>query len=94
MKTIVATGLFQAGTVVITDGATDELSSDDVLDSLRRHFEGDWGEVSVEDRVSNMLAVHTGERVFSAYRSEGGTRFWVITEHEGSFTTIILPEEY
>lgn len=35
-----------------------------------------------------------GERLLSAYRMFDGTRFWIITEADRSYTTLLLPEEY
>lgn len=52
-----------------------------------------------EDYQTNLDAVkHEGDsdrqfRVFSSYEYHG-TKFWVITEHDRSYTTILLPEDY
>tara|TARA_R110002072_G_scaffold271038_1_gene430907 strand:+ start:20874 stop:21158 length:285 start_codon:yes stop_codon:yes gene_type:complete len=94
MKTIVTTGRFRLGRVVITPGALNELSPEDVLCFLCRHLNGDWGDVCQEDQWANDLALEEGHRLFSSYRTENGTKFWVITEHDRSVTTFLLPEEY
>ena len=39
-------------------------------------------------------AVKNGERVLSSYRAPDGTKFWIITEWDRSYTTVLLPEEY
>ena len=94
MKTIVTTGRFRLGRVVITQGALNELSPEDVLCFLCRHLNGDWGDVCQEDQWANDLALEEGHRLLSSYRTESGTKFWVITEHDRSVTTFLLPEEY
>ncbi len=32
--------------------------------------------------------------VLSSYRAPDGTKFWIITEWDRSYTTVLLPEEY
>ncbi len=62
--------------------------------SLKRHLAGDWGDVCDEDRMANESALQQGERLFSVYRKEGVPKIWIITEWDGSYTTILFPEEY
>ncbi|HXO19419.1 MAG TPA: hypothetical protein VOA87_05775, partial [Thermoanaerobaculia bacterium] len=64
------------------------------LTFLRRHVQGDWGEVCKEDGQANDRALRSGGRLLSAYRTHLGTRLWVITEADRSSTCILLPEEY
>ena len=66
---------------------------------LDRHVQGNWGEVSREDRLLNDIALVSGERLLSAYRTLKGQRIWVLTEAKDdagkrAATTIILPSEY
>lgn len=84
---------FQMGRLLITRGAAPVLSPDHVLNALRRHLDGDWGDVCETDRDANDEALQAGGRLFSVYHA-GTTRFWVITEADRSATTILLPEEY
>ena len=86
--------LFPLGHVVITSNARDVLDQRDVDEALRRHTSGDWGDLGKEDRRANDLALVQGLRLFSAYNASSGARFWVITEHDRSATTILLPEDY
>lgn len=85
---------FEVGQIVITQGASSELTQDDVLKALVRHMDGDWGELCEEDRRENETALKYGFRLFSRYRTQDGTAFWIITEHDRSMTTILLPSEY
>ena len=85
---------FQLGRVVATRCALEVLTQADVLDALRRHARGDWGEVCCEDRGANDLALRVGTRLLSVYTSASGVKFWVITEADRSATTVLLPEEY
>ena len=90
-----ATPRFELGRTVITPGALARLDSESVQASMRRHHTGDWGNLDEHDRQLNDEALRTGEgRLFSAYTSSAGVRFWVITEADRSATTVLLPEEY
>ena len=85
---------FPLGRVVITPNAMQHVPSADVLAALRRHAQGDWGEVEEQDRRENELSLKEGFRLLSAYRASNGTKFWVISEADRSVTTILLPEDY
>lgn len=85
---------FEAGQIVITRGAMSRLTQDDVLKALIRHLDGDWGDLDEHDRKQNEAALEHGCRLLSRYVSSAGTTFWVITEHDRSTTTFLLPEEY
>ncbi len=85
---------FQLGQLLITPGARDALDDQDVSNALRRHSTGDWGEVCQEDSQANDWSVDNDARLLSAYRTESGVRFWIITEADRAATTVLLPEEY
>ena len=87
---------FALGDIVATTGALDALEEADCtpVTYLERHVAGDWGDLCEEDRQANEYAVGHGLRVFSSYRLPTGTKLWVITEHDRSVTTLLLPSEY
>ncbi len=85
---------FSLGQVVATAAAAEALSHDDIMHSLSRHICGDWGEVCDEDRASNEEALVHQLRLLSVYRAKNGTKFWIITEHDRSITTVLLPSDY
>ena len=86
-----AAPLFRLGTVVATPGALAlEL---DFRPYLAMHQCGFWGDVPPEDWQENDLSAKEGFRILSAYVVANG-RFWIITEHDRSSTTVLLPEEY
>ena len=96
--------LFEVGRVVITATADAEIQritqgkgtdGGAMLASLvRRHQLGDWGETGKEDRERNESAIsRSGGNIHSVYDIEG-TTFWVITEADRSYTTIMLPDDY
>ncbi len=87
--------LFGLGAVVATPGALEalEASGASPADLLARHVSGDWGELGAEDKRLNDQALLRGLRILSAYDLAGG-RVWIITEHDRSATTILLPSEY
>ena len=88
--------LFDLGQVVATPGALRALERADEspFAYLERHVTGDWGDLVEEDRQENELALKSGFRLFSAYRLDDETRIWIITEHDRSVTTLLLPSEY
>jgi hypothetical protein len=88
--------LFDLGSIVATPGALKALeeSGEPPYLFLTRHVTGDWGELSRGDKAANTLALATGERILSSYRTAKGAKLWVITEADRSSTCLLLPEEY
>ena len=68
------------------------LRTEEVLTALRRHRQGDWGDLLPEDAIANDLALEQGGRLFSAY-GLGRDRFWIITEADRSVTTVLMAED-
>ena len=85
---------FPPGQIVITTNALDTLKQRDVLPALRRHLQGDWGDVDAEDRKANDSALVHAARLLSVYHAADGTKFWIITEADRSATTVLLPDDY
>lgn len=82
------------GNQVVTANAHQTLDMFSVGNALKRHENGDWGDVSPEDAQTNDLALETGDRIVSAYTDRAGTKFWIITEWDRSVTTVLLPSDY
>jgi hypothetical protein len=89
-----STALFALGQTVITRAACDVLHPQDVTTCLNRHQAGDWGELCEHDRKENELGVAQGFRLLSVYRDRSNTKFYIITEHDRSVTTVLLPQDY
>jgi len=87
---------FSLGRIVATPGALEALQESDEEASffIDRHASGDWGVVSVDDKLRNEEALREGSRIFSAYTLLNDVRIWIITEADRSVTTILLPDEY
>jgi hypothetical protein len=87
---------FPLGQIFITQGAADELeeANQSPQEFLSRHARLEQGELSDEDHTENLLSVHNGLRIFSAFKSAKGIKIWVITEADQSSTCILLPSEY
>lgn len=87
--------LFPLGQVVATRGALQALSEarQGASTFLDLHQEGSWGDVSPEQAAANILALATGERLISRYRTAKDVELWVITEADRSATTVLLPRE-
>src|SRR5438874_8318367 len=83
---------FALGQTYVTPGAEDALmiAGQTGIEFLRRHMSGDFGELSDDDVTENELSLMEGFRVFSAFRTAGGHKLWIITEADRSSTTILL----
>lgn len=85
---------FGLGEVRITRKAKESLARSDVLQALRRHQSGDWGESSRGDWECNDEALSQRKPLVSFYRSEGRTPFLIVTEANRSETVIHLSGQY
>jgi len=93
--------LFNLGQVVMTAGVEALLEGErqnpngiNLTHLLYRHQCGDDGDVGAEDHESNLLAIKKGDlRIMSVYKLATET-IWIISEHDRSYTTVLLPEEY
>ena len=93
MITTVIPARFPAGEIRITSAAASKLPPCEVLIGLVRHLSGDWGDLDQCDWRQNDAALEHGFRLLSRYVTPGGTLFWIITEHNRSATTILLPND-
>jgi hypothetical protein len=85
---------FPSGRILATLGALELAESGvNLFEYLRRHIQGDWGDICESDRKENEFSVVHGYRIFSAYNTSGG-KLWLITEADRSATTFLLPAEY
>jgi len=85
---------FPLGQIVVTANAANIISENCIDSAIARHESGDWGEVGAQDWKANDNAVKHGERILSSYTCAGGEKFWIITEADRSYTTVLLPEDY
>ncbi len=90
----VPTAKFRLGRIVSTPNALEHLTQADILSGIQRHQAGDWGDVNEHDRKENELSLKEGFRLWSVYHAANGMKFWLITEADRSFTTVLLPEDY
>lgn len=90
------TSLFQLGRIVITPDALDHLNLLGIRPErlLDRHVAGDWGDLSPIDRMTNLEALMSGDRLMSAYMVGASVKIWIITEASREVTTILCPENY
>lgn len=63
---------------------------------IDRHYAGDWGEISPDDRDRNQHALAASGRLISGYDIDAGneTRLWIITDLNRGATTLLLPSDY
>ena len=88
------TAKFSLGQTVATANALSVIPDDEILLALSRHVQGDWGKLDKEDLDENERALKNGGRLLSRYVTNAKIVFWIITEHDRSVTTILLPEDY
>ncbi len=85
---------FQLGDIVATIGASN-LNRDEVKIALNKHANCDWGDTNPADAKLNDEVIATSDgRIFSVYHTSNGIKFWIITEWDRSYTTVLLPNEY
>lgn len=89
---------FRSGQIIMTRRINDRVADDEgfakfVVDSLKRHANGDWGDLCEDDKQENELSLKEGFRIFSAYQYKEG-KIWIITNADRSATTVLFPEEY
>ena len=87
-----------SGQLVFTIGVNTKVENDEkfsrfVVSSLRRHLQGDWGDVCKEDWEENELSLREGFRLLSSY-NYNDEKIWIITEADRSVTTVLFPSEY
>ena len=85
---------FPLGQIVATPNALSKIPNEEIVNALGRHSRGDWGTMDAEDLNANDQALLHGGRLFSAYYTSQNIKFWIITEHDRSVTTVLLPEDY
>jgi hypothetical protein len=88
---------FRAGQLVMTAGVNDlvQRGALNPVPYLRRHLDGDWGDLCNDDKRQNDAALKSGEdRLFSSYQVAPDLKLWIITERDRSVTTLLLPSEY
>lgn len=76
--------LFYLGELAVTDEADCvlflEKPKEDLVDLLKRHVSGDWGEISLEEKDRNDKAIEDGSRILSVYTLSTGKKILILTE--------------
>lgn len=94
MRQSIQSPKFKLGQTVATPALLAVVDQADIAAALSRHERGDWGQVSVDDRQQNELALSEEARLLSVYTSAKGVTFWVMTEADRSSTCVLLPSDY
>ena len=90
---------FSLGQTVLTAGVNDRVADDEefakfVMQGMKRHAAGDWGNLSADDAKENEYSLKHQLRLLSAYEQEGLPKIWIITEADRSVTTVLFPDEH
>ena len=86
--------MFQPGRIVATPGVVKTVPQEVLSAALERHLNGDWGDVSDNDRAANERVLRDGTRLLSVYHTPDKTKFYIITEADRSATALLLPGDY
>lgn len=93
--TIEIVAKFKPGKLVATPAVMQKVDPDYAMGALAQHLQGKWGVLDPEDWQANDEALVNGGRLLSAYPLPNDPgNFWIITEHDRSVTTILLPSDY
>ena len=85
---------FELGKVMMTVGANTKLECTSVAEILLgRYANGDWGNLSDDDKQENEIALKQNYRLLVFYEDASGVKSCVITEADRRCTTIVVPED-
>jgi hypothetical protein len=84
------------GRLHVANGAANALrqAGADVMKFLKRHAEGDWGDINQDDWQANDHSALGGGRTYSTYILNSTTSIWVVSEADRSATGVFLPGEF
>lgn len=87
--------LFSLGQIVVTRNCLNYAQEHGInlSELVIRHANGDDGDLCKADQALNDLAIRTEGRVFSSY-TINAVKFYVITEWDRSYTTVMLADDY
>lgn len=87
--------LFSLGQIVVTRNCLNYAQDHGInlSELFIRHANGDDGDLCKADQALNDLAIQSEGRVFSSY-TINAVKFYVITEWDRSYTTVMLAEDY
>ena len=85
---------FPMGQILITRNALNRIGLEESAKGLARHAVGDWGEIKEFDHRANETALRERHRLLSVYWTAEDVKFYIITEADRSYTTVLLPEDY
>lgn len=86
--------LFNPGQIQIAPGAKKMADKGvDIVALLRRHTNGDWGDLTEREKWENNQSADLGYMVHSVYETQVG-KLWIMTKADRSTTRLLLPSEY
>jgi len=93
-KAFESSEVIETGPVFITAKASKKLNPLDVFAAVQWHRWSDWGLVCEADKEANDIALNVGHRMVSAHCDRNEVRFWIVTEPDRSYTTVLLTTDY
>ena len=87
--------LFRIGEVFATPKIMEKMDIKEVEEYIKRHVQGDFGDIAEEDKKANMEAIESHDsNIISGYRTQEEEIFFIITEADRSATTVLMEGEY
>lgn len=88
---------FETGRLRMTSGVNAQVQTDPdfpyrLMAAVGRYINGDWGDLYDFDKKENDRALLKGGRLLGRYNIYPD--IYIITEHDRSLTTVLLPDEY
>lgn len=88
----------ETGKCLISRGLANSISENpsfakEVRDSFNKYVNGDWGDLSEDDKVANENALIYGDRILATYNTSI-EKIYIITEWDRSYTTLMFASEY
>ena len=87
------TQYFEFGEVHMTQGVQEDLEMEEVFKLLQWHGQLNKGLLNEDDQNANWYALKHNGRIVSHYLMHN-EHYYVITEHDRSYTTVMRTEEY
>ena len=85
-------GKFALGKIIKTPEVSKCIATKDILPSLCRHINGDWGIASDSVKENNETALVSGGSISSFYNTKSRIIYCILTNADRTLTTVSLVE--
>ena len=82
--------LFNAKELLIAEHTLNTIGVEAVANSVKCHLNGEWGDVTPTEKLTNQQAVKGGGNIISAHKTDEGVRFIIVTDTDTGETTVLI----